>query len=220
MDSYEQEDLDKLKEWWRDNGTAIMLGLFIGVSGVLGWRLRESHIEEQAEAASDIFQELAEAAREQDMEVIAEKVEFIHGEYPDSIYGSFVDLTEGRLSVADNNMATAQKALRRFIDSSPASLLTDLAKLRLARILIAGRELAEAEILLSEVENESSAVLELRGDMQMLQNNTSDAAESYRASYLMSQQEQENNPVLPTSPWLGLKLESLGIDPEEIGEAG
>ncbi|MGV0005541.1 MAG: YfgM family protein [Candidatus Porifericomitaceae bacterium WSBS_2022_MAG_OTU9] len=220
MDSYEQEDLDKLKDWWRENGTAIMFGLFIGVASVLGWRLREAHLEEQAEAASDIFQELADAAREQDMEAIAEKTESIQGEYADSIYGSFMNLTESRIAVSDNDLAEAQEALHRFIDSSPVPLLADLAKMRLARILIAGRELAEAETLLAELENETSVVLELRGDLQMLQDKRSEAADSYRASYLMSQKEQKDNPVMPTSIWLDLKLENLGIDPEEVGEAG
>ena len=220
MDSYEQEELERLKEWWQNNGSAIMLGLFIGVTGVLGWRLRENHLEKEAQAASDIFQELAEAAQEQDSDTVSDLAESIAAEYPDSVYGSFIDLTRSNLAVSDGNLAEAKDSLQEFLDSSPVPLLADLARVRLARILIAGRELAAAEEVLSKVENESSVVLELRGDLRMLQSRIEEAVDIYRQSYLMSKQEQEDNLGLPESPWIELKLESLGIDPEEIGEAG
>lgn len=220
MDSYEQEELEKLQEWWKNNGSAILLGLFVGVAGVLGWRLRESHLEQEAEAASDIFQELAEAAREEDSDTMEDLATSIESDYSGSVYGSFVDLLNGKMAVTENDLAEAQRSLQEFLDSSPAPLLADLTRARLARILMAGRELAAAEDVLAEVENESSMILELRGDLRMLQSKPEEAAASYRESYLLFQEEQKRNPVLPQSPWLSLKLESLGINPDELGESG
>ena len=39
----EEQELNQLKEWWKDNGKAIIAAFILGVGGMLGWRYWQSY---------------------------------------------------------------------------------------------------------------------------------------------------------------------------------
>ena len=64
MNEYETEEqqLEALKKWWKENATSLILGLAIGVSGLFGWRyyLDQNHM--HAVMASDMYMQLVQSA--------------------------------------------------------------------------------------------------------------------------------------------------------------
>lgn len=42
MQLTEEEQVEALKKWWKENGTAVIVGVVIGISAVVGfWKWRE-----------------------------------------------------------------------------------------------------------------------------------------------------------------------------------
>ena len=39
----EEQELNQLKEWWKDNGKTIIAAFILGVGGMLGWRYWQSY---------------------------------------------------------------------------------------------------------------------------------------------------------------------------------
>ncbi len=54
----QDDETEKLKQWWKRNGTGIVAGIVIGVggvSGIQGWRMYQDY---QAEQASMFYQRM------------------------------------------------------------------------------------------------------------------------------------------------------------------
>ena len=48
----EEQELNQLKEWWKDNGKTIIAAFILGVGGMLGWRYWQSYQANQIMQAS------------------------------------------------------------------------------------------------------------------------------------------------------------------------
>jgi predicted negative regulator of RcsB-dependent stress response len=58
LDVYNTEDeqVEAIKKWLKDNGKSAIFGIVLGFSAIFGWRAWQSHEVEQAETASEIYQ--------------------------------------------------------------------------------------------------------------------------------------------------------------------
>ena len=60
----EQEQIEAIKKWWKENGTAIITGLVLGVAALSGWKYWQSRQQAIAENASTAYQEMLELLAE------------------------------------------------------------------------------------------------------------------------------------------------------------
>ena len=67
MDTYrsDEEQIEALKSWWNDNGKAVIAAIVIGISGSLGWQWWQARAIEQANLASELYQELMEVSQQE-----------------------------------------------------------------------------------------------------------------------------------------------------------
>ena len=229
MDPYEQEQLDALKAWWNKNGVSVIAGLGAGIAAVIGWQLWSDRQIRQAEAASDAYQDLAEAIRDKDREKAADLAGRLREEYDFSVYAVFAVLTEARLAVEDERLEDAKRHLRWVIEHAEQRPLRELAHLRLIRTLLANRDLDEVDEELERIGHEreeregflSAALLELRGDLLVLRDEFENAREAYRlalaADIDTSDRTLDRDPAWRDS--LEMKLQDLGGE-IEAGASG
>ena len=57
----EEQQVEALKEWWSENGRAVIAGVVLGVGVIGGWSLWQKRAESQAIAASDGYSLAMEA---------------------------------------------------------------------------------------------------------------------------------------------------------------
>ena len=57
----EEEQLDAIKRWWRENGISTAVGVVLALGAVFGWRGWQDHQQNRAAEASAVFQQLLEA---------------------------------------------------------------------------------------------------------------------------------------------------------------
>lgn len=178
----DEELTERLKRWWSENGTGLTVGIVLAIGAVVGWRWFDGWRLERAEAASDTYAEYTDArAAGEDTTALAAR---IAEEFPDSAYRVFTLLHQSRDAVEGEEWERAAGLLRESVDVASASVLQDVARVRLARVLHQLERPDEALTVLREVEGQGFAgtVAELTGDMELRRGALVAAREAYQAA--------------------------------------
>ena len=208
MDIYrtEEEQIEAVKGWWQENGKSIIAGIVIGLGAIFGWRGWQNHTALQAEAASTLYQQMINASQSgerDDIKVYADRIMADHGA---SAYGLFAGLMLARLAAEAGDLAGAEGHLRRVLEDNDEAGMAHIARLRLARVLIARARLEEALSLLQVDDRASFAARyeELKGDIFVRQGKKQEARAAYEAALL------EVDMGAGLQSVLELKLDELG----------
>ncbi|MDD5754939.1 MAG: tetratricopeptide repeat protein, partial [Methylococcales bacterium] len=88
MELYETEEqqVEALQKWWKENGTAAMVGLGIAIAAILGWNYWLDYKKEQTGKASAVYDQLLKDVNENkiaEVDTVAKKLktEFSSTEY-------------------------------------------------------------------------------------------------------------------------------------------
>lgn len=208
MDVYktEEEQVEAIKEWWKENGKSIVTGVVVGIAAIFGWRAYDNHTVLQAEAASTLYEQMITAAREDDAENIRVYADRIIDDHKSTTYGAFATLMLAKLAAEAGKLDQAETHLRWVLNNSPIDGLDHVARLRLARILIAGDKLDSAAKLL-DIKKQGDFVAryeELRGDILVKQGKLDEAQAAYQKSLLNAKTADDGQSVLQ------MKLDNLG----------
>jgi predicted negative regulator of RcsB-dependent stress response len=181
-DLEEQEQLATLKGWWKDNGTGVLTAIVVAAiagSGWQGWRLWQANQSQQASAQYEV---LAKAAQEGDAKGLRDAGGTLLESFPRTLYASMGALVAARFHVERGDLKNAKAQLQWVVERSPSDELRDLARLRLAAVLLDEKSHDEALALL---EAKHAAPLEgqyaaLKGDILMAKNKAAEAKAAYR----------------------------------------
>src|SRR6185369_3228768 len=181
-DLEEQEQLASVKGWWHDNGTKVVTVLAIAViagSAWQGWRVWQAN---QAQQAGAQYEMLVKAAQEGDAKALRDAGGTLVESFPRTLYASMGALVAARFHVEHADLKNAKAQLQWVVDRSPSDELRDLARLRLAAVLLDEKSHDEALALL---EAKHAAPLDaqyaaLKGDILVAKNNAAEAKSAYR----------------------------------------
>ncbi|MCI0749515.1 MAG: tetratricopeptide repeat protein [Nevskiales bacterium] len=209
MSHYDDEaQLDQLRRWWRENWMALIGGLVLGLAGIFGWEVWQSSRIHHAEQASQIYEEFKKALPDTP-EQRAELAQKLTQEFSGTPYAAQATLLLARQAAEQGDWVTAEKHLNWVVEYADDEGLHKIARLRLARALWQQNRSDEALAQLKVKEDDAFAALylELRGDIQRSQNNSTAAREAYdRALQLTSdvhrreflQRKRDNLPQTPS----------------------
>ena len=205
-DLQEQEQIAELKAWWKDYGRLVILGVTLGalaIAGFQGWRY---YRHTQALAAVALYEQLEQAERAGDRKKVRDIAGEIVAKYASTPYASFAALSSARASFESGELPAARTQLTWVVDNARRAELRDIARLRLAGVLLDEKSYAEAMKLLETKPEESMTGLyaDLRGDILAAQGKHADARNAYQ---LALDRSDAGSPYRAT---LQLKLDSLG----------
>lgn len=183
MDS-EQEELEALQKWWRENGRAVIVGLVLGLGGVFAWTTWQSRAEATAERVSVIYQSMVDMAAANDHEEALLRVEQIMQDHPDSEYAVLSALLGAKSALAAGRMEDAGRYLGWVIEHASRSEFRDLARIRSAQLLLDADKPDAALEMLAAVKTPAftADVEELRGDILVAKNDGAGAAKAYESA--------------------------------------
>jgi predicted negative regulator of RcsB-dependent stress response len=208
VDGYrtEEEQVEAIKKWWNENGKSIVAGVVIGITAIFGWRAYNNHISLQAEAASTLYEQMLVASRNNDTENVGIYAKRITDEYDSSTYAIFATLMLAKLAAEAGDLEQAENHLRWVMDNSPNEGFEHIARLRLARVLIAGEklDLAEKTLNVGNTGEFVSRYAELRGDVLVKQGKNEEARQAYQQALTNSFSADSGQSVLQ------MKLDNLG----------
>ncbi|GEK46665.1 YfgM family protein [Bisbaumannia pacifica] len=183
----EEEQLEALKRWWKENGMALVAGVVLAAAGLIGWNAWQSYQANQAEAASIRYQQLIGLASQERLDEagLAEAqrlVDEITDAHDGTLYADLSRLIEARLAVEAGDRVAARAVLGDLVQASEDAYVRDLARLRLARLQLADDEPAAA---VATLEGELAEALgaqraELIGDARLALGEVAAARRAYR----------------------------------------
>ena len=170
MDEYlsEKEQIQRIRDWWNDNGWYLIGGVVLGVIGIFGYGRYQDYVAANAEAAGALYRQLETAAGDDDLGEVERLLGVLRAEHEGSAYTDQAALLTARLLlIRDTDRAAAE--LRRVMQESRDNELAMIARLRLARVLAYQEQYDEALALLN-VESPgpfSARISEVRGDIHL-----------------------------------------------------
>lgn len=207
MDTYrtEEEQLDAIKKWWRENGVSTVAGVVIALAAVFGWRGWQDHQQDRAADASAVFQQLLEAdaafQRDGTQKLAAiELADTLREDFSGLAYAHFASLIKAKYAALDGNYAQAESLLEGVLADGPDAVVEQQVKVRLAQLSVAQQQYPAALEHLEGLESSGYAAqaAEIRGDIKSAQGDNSAALEAYtQARQLAAEQEMPvDNPLL------------------------
>ena len=205
-DLQEQEQLAELKAWWKDYGRLVILGVTaaaLAFGAFQGWRY---YRHSQSLAAVALYEQLEEAARAGDRKKVTGIAAEMAEKYSATPYAAFAALSAARLSFEGRDLAEAKARLTWVMEHARVEELRDIARLRLAGVLLDEKSFDQALKLLEAKPGETMTGLyaDLKGDILAAQGRSAEARDAYQ---LALDRSEAGSPYRAT---LQLKLDSLG----------
>lgn len=205
-DLEEREQLDELKAWWRQYGNFVLLvvaAAALSVAAIQGWRY---YRHSQAVAAVTLYSQLDRAERAGDYKQVRELAGELAQRYGATPYAVFGALSAARASFDTGDLAGAKSQLQWVIEHTREDEIKDLARLRLAGVLLDEKNTAEALKLVEGKPADAMAGLyaDLKGDILVAQGKTAEARSAYQ---LALDRSEANSPYRAT---IQIKLDALG----------
>lgn len=214
MNEYETEEqqVEALKRWWKENSTSIFVGLFLGVSGLFGWRYYVDQNNFHAVQASDLYMQVMQSAA---LNTVDDKIIDINNmlinEYADTPYAALSSLALAKSEYERDNVDAAVAQLELAVKHASDDVIKQIANLRLAKVYIEQSKYTEALALLnlSHAATYDAQYEELKGDLYMAKGDLALARASYDKAIGLQ--------GAAASRWLKLKRQNLGATLRETG---
>lgn len=206
LDLEEQEQIAELKAWWRQHGTRILALLAALALAFGGWQFWRGHEQRQAAEAGALYDTLAQAAQAGEAKALRDAAGALAESYPRTLYASMGGLVAARFYFDRDDLKSAKAQLQWVLERSPSQDFRDLARLRLAAVLLDEKAYDEALKLLdtSPAPAYEAQYAALRGDVRVAQ----DQADAARAAYRLALEKAGNDSAFRES--VRMRLDALG----------
>lgn len=177
----EQEQVEILKRWIKQYSLVIFTGILLAILMVSGWRFWQQRQLKIATHASHAYDEMINLRAQNNSAASLVQAHKLTKRYANTVYGPMAALMIGRDAVIKKNYAEAEKQFSWVMDHSRIPAVQEIARLRLARILLMQRKPQDALALLQKSNEKSFAGFnnELQGDAYLALNNPNKAREAY-----------------------------------------
>lgn len=178
----EDDDLQRLKKWWSENGLALVLGAVVGLGGIGGWQWWKEHTNAVRLEASAVYNqfhinleggELTDATQ-----ALADRLK---SDFKRTPYAAQAALSLARYEVEKEDYGAAIEQLQWVTANANQEAMQNIARVREARLLWAQDKSAEALRLLQHKHPPAYTPLyaELSGDIHADANDMDAARSAY-----------------------------------------
>ena len=197
----DEEKAEELKAWWKENGTSVIAGVALAVAALFGWEYWQKHQITTAESASALYSESRNAEKPEDA---ARMLQQLRDEYSSTPYAAMAGLQSAKNHAEAGAYQKSADALQWVIDNSSEAEYQDVARLRLARVLVTMEQPDKALTLAEQEYPESfeSLLEEIKGDIFVAQKKTDEARKAYERAILTNQG--------GSTEFIQMKLDDLG----------
>jgi predicted negative regulator of RcsB-dependent stress response len=204
----EEEQVEAIKKWWRENGRSVIAGVAIGVAGILGWQGWQQYTQQRSVSGSVAYEQLL-AVQDDPEQGIAQGQRLME-EFGGTGYADLAALFVAKLELQREDADAARATLRKLITDAETEGLAHVARLRLARLELAQ---GNGETALELLDGEAPpgfevAYADLRGDAYVAMDAPAKAVAAYDQALAAAPEPSANR------AWLEMKRDELGVSPD------
>ena len=194
----EEENLELIGSWWEKYKILIVVGILLISSIILGREVWIDSSQKSHKEVTELYSSFLTALEERPNEASPLAEELIVN-FPDSLYADLVSFHLVKFDVSRDKLDDAAGRLRKIIVKNSSSFsntfspIQNIAKTRLARILLSQGKPAQALELILESKDLTSELYEIKGDAETALERPTDARISYLQSLDLSQNEVIRN---------------------------
>ncbi len=212
----DEERLELVKKWWKENGGSIITGVILGLAVLFGGKAWFAYQENRAEAASDIYAVMMSALEAGNDAAVRDKAGMLLSDYSGTPYATLAALTLARVNIEGEELSAAQSHLQWVLDNSDSDIMRDMARLRMARVLLAMDNPDGARAMLDQSPPLSAfeaLYSEMRGDIDLARGDAVAASKAYQTALAATDN------ASPGRHLLQLKYDSTRVADSTAGDA-
>ncbi len=187
------DQVEALKEWWKENGRSVIAGVVIGLGSLFGWKGWNVYQQSQAQQASSYYSTLQQALVANDTSKVASATDTLRDTYASTPYAAMAALAQAKLTAEQGDLKASTMHLEWVLENTQQQSVRDIARIRLARLMHATKDYDQALILLDEDVSPSyaSLVSEIRGDTLAAKGQIEEARAAYDQALIDAQGDTE-----------------------------
>lgn len=203
----EDSDIEKLKAWWKNYGSALVIGVVLGTSSLFGYRYWQQYQRGQAAQASAIYDQVVYHMKQKQPDLASNLGGQVMDNYDATPYAGMVALLMARMSYDRNDKTSAKQQLQWAVDNATIKATRHAARLRLAKLMGDEGKHDEALALLKTDDRGGFAAeySELEGDLYAAKNMADVARAAYARALAAGQGQDQDYAAI-----LQMKLADLG----------
>lgn len=185
LDLHEQEQLEALKAWWKENSNRISIALLVAVIAVGGWRGWQYYQHNRIGEAATLYQQFVNQMDSNDAKRVNDAAAAVMEKYPATAYAPRAALLAAEVNEQMKDAARAKTQLQWAIDHAEEPALKDVARLRLAAILLDEKDHGGAlkQLEAGHPASFDGLYADLKGDVFSAQGKTDEARSAYKLAY-------------------------------------
>jgi predicted negative regulator of RcsB-dependent stress response len=204
----DDQQVEALKKWWKENGKSIIGGAVLGLLAVGGWQYWQDHTKRQAELASAWYEQFRQTVLTGEALEIEARGKRLLEDFPDSTYSVFAALEMARADYETDSREVAEQYLQWALDNADEEALKRVVELRLARLRLDRGDIDGAAKLVTETgQGFAGEFAMLRGEIAAAKGDTEAARAAYRDALKQG---------VGAAALIEMKLAELGDDPAAL----
>jgi len=207
LDSHEQEQIETLKAWWKDNANWVLGMVLVAVIATGGWRGWQYYQHKQVNESATLYQQFVEQIASNDTKRVNDAAAALMDKYSGTAYASHAALIAAQVNELGKDTLRAKTQLQWVIEHASEDALKNVAGLRLATVLLDEKDYAGASKLLDAKHPASFDGLyaDMKGDVLNAQGKSVEARAAYQQAYdKLDVKSQYRNLVQ-------MKLDAMGV---------
>lgn len=206
LDLQEQEQVDAFKAWWKDNGKWLLIALALAVAGFAAMQGWQFYKEKKMTDASTLYAELEKQLASNDPKRVNDAEQAVINQFGTTAYAPRAALLAAQVNLQNKDVARAKSQLEWVIKNADEPGLQNVARLKLASVLLDEKNYADALKLLDVKHAESFMGLyaDLKGDVLNAQGKADEARAAYQLAFNKTDAQSKYRTLIQ------MKLDALG----------
>jgi len=146
----EEEQVEAIKKWWKENGRSVVGGIVLGFAIIGGWQGWQAYHRNQGESASMLFDAMRQAVGAGAQDPAIENGKRLIGEFGGTAYAGFAGMELARLAYERGEKPAARQHLEWVAENAPDATIAETARLRLGHLMLDMGDYAALDGLLTQ----------------------------------------------------------------------
>ncbi len=178
----EDEQLEAIKKWWKRYGNLVTVFFSLVLLSIAGYRYMQWHQAKLTQQASITYENMMISFSNQNIKSVRSYANELIKNYEHTVYADAAHMTLAKIYISKEKFDQAKNELQTVANNSKMLSLKQVAKIRIARIMAAGKEYTNALGELSSIDDKAylPVINELKGDIYSLTGQYKEAMDAYR----------------------------------------